>query len=262
MALRPDPVEIDASYAGIPEIAAERTGADGRGKFHLSGLRVAAEKRQLVSGRGDGLLQAVRPFRTFVSTSRKQNGDQPDQQRQRRGQQQRQPVPLSCLPRAEQLRQKKQRQDAHDQQDRPDCRRRLENDETQRQNRQRQNKQIDKAFAAHDGPAAKKRIERCNQNESQRCIRAGGIRQMDGLHTRDRLCVLLRNGTNKCGRALDKLRAQHIKSATRKCGYGQQPDPAFRQQKQRGKEQRCEDARGYQRKAVRRNGKRRDDAEA
>ena len=110
----------------------------------------------------------------------------------------------------EQLRQKKQRKNAYNEQNGPGCRRRLENDETQRQNRQRQNKQIDKAFAAHDGPAAKKRIERCNQNESQRCIRASGIRQMDGLHTRDRLCVLLRNGKNKCGRALDKLRAQHI----------------------------------------------------
>ena len=262
MALRPDPVEIDASYAGIPEIAAERTGADRRGEFHLSGLRVAAEERQLVCGCGDGFLQMVGPFGAVIRTSRKQNGEQADQERQRRGQKQRQPVPLACLPCAEQLRQKKQRKNTYNEQNGPGHRRRLQNDQAQRQNRQCQNKQIDKAFTAHDRPAAKKRIERCNQNESQRCIRAGGIRQMDGLHTRDRLCVLLRNGKNKCRRAIDKLCAQHIKPAARKCSHGQQPDPAFRQQEQRGKEQRCKDARAYQRKAVRRDGKRGHHAEA
>ena len=78
MALRPDPVEIDASYAGIPEIAAERAGADGRGEFHLPGLRVAAEERQLVCSHGDGFLQTVGPFGAFVGTSRKQNSDQAD----------------------------------------------------------------------------------------------------------------------------------------------------------------------------------------
>ena len=262
MALRPDPVEIDASYAGIPEIAAERAGADGRGEFHLPGLRVAAEERQLVCSHGDGFLQTVGPFGAFVGTSRKQNGEQADQKRQRRGQQQRQPVPLACLPRAEQLRQKKQRKNAYNEQNGPGRRRRLQNDQAQCQNRHRQNEQIDKTFAAHDRPAAKKRIERRNQNENQCCVRVGCICQLDHLYTRNCLRILLGNGRDKRGSTLDQLSAQHIKSTARKRSHGQQPDPAFRQQEQRGKEQRRKDARAYQRKAVRRDGKRGHHAEA
>ena len=262
MALRPDPVEIDASYAGIPEIAAERAGADGRRKFHLSGLRVAAEERQLVCGCGDGFLQMVGPFGAVIRTSRKQNGEQADQERQRRGQKQRQPVPLACLPCAEQLRQKKQRKNAYNEQNGPGRRRRLQNDQAQRQNRQCQNKQIDKAFTAHDRPAAKKRIEGGNQDQNQRCIHTGSICQMNGLNARNRLGVLLCYGGHKRGNALDQLRTQDIKPAARKCSHGQQPDPAFRQQEQRGKEQRRKDARAYQRKAVRRDGKRGHHAEA
>ena len=256
MALRPDPVEIDASYAGIPEIAAERTGADRRGEFHLSGLRVAAEERQLVCGCGDGFLQMVGPFGAVIRTSRKQNGEQADQERQRRGQKQRQPVPLACLPCAEQLRQKKQRKNAYNEQNGPGRRRRLQNDQAQCQNRHRQNEQIDKTFAAHDRPAAKKRIERRNQNENQCCVRVSCVCQLDHLYTRNCLRILLGNGRDKRGSTLDQLSAQHIKSTARKRSHGQQPDPAFGQQKQRGKEQRRKNARACQQKSVRRNGKR------
>ncbi len=98
LALRPDPVEIDASYAGIPEIAAERTGADRRGEFHLSGLRVAAEERQPVCGCGDSFLADGRTIGAVIRTSRKQNGEQADQERQRRGQKQRAPAGSPRLP--------------------------------------------------------------------------------------------------------------------------------------------------------------------
>ena len=261
--LRADAVEIHARDARIPEVAAERAGADRRGEAHLPGLRVAAEERELVCRIRKRLLQRIRPLRTLVCLCREQNGQQPDQQRQRHSQQQGQSVALALLPRAQQLAEQQQRQDAHHKQDRPGSRRRLQNDQTQNQHRQHTCQQVGQMLPAHDSPAAKQCVERGDQDQDQRRIDAGGVLcQADSLQAGDRIGVVAADGIHERRQALPQLRAEQISARPCQKQDDKQPDPALFQQKYRGKQRCREETRKQQPHRVDRDGKRRDYAEA